>query len=154
MLYPLFILFLLFLLYYHVTQLTYETFMIDTLTSKKEAVDSVKKIKQILQNSQKEQLVIIVPSIDEVADKTVDTMIKNYFSEAIVTVVTFTDKNLIHEFILNLTTDTATTFPAYYRLNKSDAQNSYMDAVKDRPDTINSVNREYATIKEKASKKK
>ena len=154
MLYSLFILFLLLLLYYHVTTLTYETFFIDTLTTKTEAVDNVKKIKQILQNSQKEQIIVIVPSIDPAVDKNVDTMIKKYLSEAIVTVVTFTDKNLINEFILNLTTETTTTFPAYYRLNKSEAQNNYMDAIKDKPDTISNINREYETLKNNASKKK
>jgi len=154
MLYPLFILFLLLLLYYHVTNVTYEAFFIDNNKNKKKAVDSVKKIKQMLQDSQKEQVVVIVPSIDSEVDKNVNAMVKNYFSDSIVTMVTFTNSNLINEFILNLTTESPTTFPAYYRLNKSEAQNSYMNAIKDRPSTISNINKEYKKLKDNASNKK
>ena len=107
----------------------------------------MKAKKTVLQNCLKGNVVVIVPSIDPAIDVQVENMIKKYFSDTIVTVITFTDQNLIKEFILNLTTEVPVVFPAYYRINTSGVQNSYLDVIKDRPDTIANVTKDYNALK-------
>jgi hypothetical protein len=92
-------------------------------------------------------VVVIVPSIDPAIDIKVESMIKKYFSDTVVTVITFTNNNLIYSFILNLTTELPVNYPAFYRINTSSVQNNFMDVIKDRPDTIANVIKDYNAFK-------
>jgi hypothetical protein len=126
---------------------TQESFFIGTQQNKTTAANDVKSKKKILQTCRKGNVVAIVPSIDPTIDKKVEAMIIKYFSDTVVTVITFTDKNLIYSFILNLTTELPVSYPAFYRINTSSVQNNYMDVIKDRPDTIANVIKDYKALK-------
>ena len=145
--YSLFIFILLVGIYYSLCQIRYESFYIDDQKSKTRAVLGVKKKKNILKNSKKENVVVVVPSIDPEMDKKLEKMIKDNFSQQIVTVITFTDKNLISEFLSNVTPVIPTKFPAYYKINTSTSANNHMDMISDKPNITNVIDNEYRKLR-------
>ncbi len=161
MTYPFFILMLLILLYYCLTKVTYEGFTsirIDNHKNKKKEIQRFKQLKKALTNAEKEYVIVVVPSVDITTDKEIKTMIHEMFipEKYNCTVVTFTDKNLIKEFLNNLTTQTETpiTFPAYFRVDKTLSENTTLVSIRDLPNITDNITTQYKKIKDDVKEKK
>jgi hypothetical protein len=152
--YSVFILFLLFFLYYSISNITYDSFIIQNEKSKRKAVDGIKKRKQILKDCKKDNIVVVVKSIDSDYDKKIARMIREKFSPALVTVVTFKDQNLIKDFLAKVSAETVETFPAYFRINTSDSLVQHLNIVNDKPNIIQSIEMELDKYKSKKNRQK
>jgi hypothetical protein len=144
-----YILFLVVLLYYGITKITHDSFVITDDKSKRDALNGIKKWKQMLTSCKKDNIVVVIKSINEDADKKLHRFIKEKFKPDLVTIISFTNQNIIKDFLSSATAETVEQFPAYFRINTSSSKINHLNVVHDKQQIVESIAIEIEKYKSK-----
>lgn len=148
MLYSTFILGLLFLMYYYVTCMPFEGFMVSNPKNTRSAVNRIKKWKSILKQCKKDNLVVMVPSIDPSTDKKIKALVEENLKPDLVTVITFANENVAKDFLAQIYAETVDEFPAYFKINDSDSNVNHVTLIREKTPAIENINIELEKYKD------
>jgi len=128
--------------------MTFETFMVSNPKTSRDAANRIKKWKSTLKKCKKNNIVVMLPSIDPSTNKKIQQVIEENLKPDVATVITFSNTTVAKEFLAKIYAETVDDFPAYFKINDSDSSVNHVTLISEITPAMENINLEIEKYKD------